>query len=71
MQKLQGGKAVLASRICRQSLGIICKMLYNPNVHLGQTTIKDPIDGKRYVDRQIDWLIKAVLASRMLPLIIS
>jgi hypothetical protein len=42
------------------SLGIVCNMLYDAKAHLGQSTYKDPADGKLYVKNQIVWLVKAV-----------
>jgi hypothetical protein len=61
-QKLSIGEAVLSTRICRMSLGVVCSLVYNPDRHQGQPTYRDPHDKKTKVRRQVDWMIKAVFS---------
>ncbi|KAH8660366.1 hypothetical protein BX600DRAFT_383457 [Xylariales sp. PMI_506] len=59
LQKLDSGSTpVLISRIARTSYGFQFKDLYDPHLHVGVATKKDPYDGKVYAVGQIDWLIK-------------
>ena len=62
VQKLKSGRSVLGWRCCRASYGTLCKELYNPQnpQHFGQRTLKDPLDGKLYVNNCISWFIKQV-----------
>ncbi|KAK8119881.1 Hsp70 family chaperone [Apiospora kogelbergensis] len=59
MQRLESGSVpVIVSRIARSSYGVVCKTRYDPNIHVNEVVVKDPMDGERYAIGQIDWLIK-------------
>jgi hypothetical protein len=65
LQKLSTQRAVLASRIARQSLGVICNERYDPadEVHKQARLIKDEIDGRLYAQNRIRWFVKQVRLS--------
>ncbi|KAK7996571.1 hypothetical protein PG989_004611 [Apiospora arundinis] len=59
MQRLDSGSVpVIVSRIARSSYGVVCKAKYDPNIHVNEVVVKDPLDGEKYAMGQIDWLIK-------------
>ncbi|KAK8867494.1 Hsp70 chaperone protein [Apiospora arundinis] len=59
MQRLDSGSLpVIVSRIARSSYGVVCKVKYDPNIHVNEDVVKDPFDGEKYAMGQIDWLIK-------------
>ena len=61
LQRLDTGyKPVLVRRKARASYGIVCKTRYNPNIHMGEETRIDPIDGQTYAIGMIDWIIRKV-----------
>lgn len=61
MQKLESGSVpVIVSRIARSSYGVVCKAKYDPNIHLNENVVTDPMDGQKYAMGMIDWLIKKV-----------
>ena len=53
---------VFQERCSRLSYGIRCREEHDPQKlhHLGKRVTVDPRDNKRYVENQIDWLIKQV-----------
>lgn len=62
LRRLKAGKAVLNSRCCRASYGMLCKEVYNKDnpLHAGRPTTKDPMNGKSYVVGSIAWFVKKV-----------
>lgn len=61
MQRLESGSVpVIVSRIARSSYGVVCKARYDPNIHLNENVVTDPLDGQKYAMGMIDWLIKKV-----------
>ena len=62
IQGLSGGNEVFSERCCRLSYGVICMEEHNPSLprHIGQPIVKDPRDGKTWVDNQIKWFVKQV-----------
>jgi len=61
MQRLESGSVpVIVSRIARSSYGVVCKAKYDPNIHLNENVVIDPLDGEKYAMGMIDWLIRKV-----------
>ena len=60
IQTIGRGNVIFKERCCRVSYGVRCRQEYQPNKHVGQKVIQDPLDGKRYVENQIDWFVKQV-----------
>jgi hypothetical protein len=60
MQKLKKQSSVIATRTCRQSLGVLCAQEYDPTrkAHQQADLFIDPIDKKKYAKGQIRWFIK-------------
>jgi hypothetical protein len=57
------GQAVLKSRVSTASYGIVCDIEYNKKTHgkLADLEVEeDPLDGRKWVKDQIDWVIKKV-----------
>lgn len=59
LAKLKYGTSILGWRCCRSSYGTLCKSLYDPKnpSHFGRNTLRDPLDGKLYVTKIIDWSV--------------
>jgi len=51
------GTSILRTRRCRASYGIAFREIYNKTEHKGRDWVKDPIDGKKYVEGYIRWFI--------------
>lgn len=48
MQKLDSGyKPVLVQRRARASYGLVCKIRYNPEIHVDEDIKEDPLDGQK------------------------
>ena len=63
IQTIGRGNVIFKERCCRVSYGVRCRQEYQPDKnksHVGQKVIQDPLDGKRYVENQIDWFVKQV-----------
>lgn len=60
IRRLQTGQPVLASRRCRLSYGILSAVPFDPNVHEDQDVVTDPVDGRKYANNIIKWIIKKV-----------
>jgi len=58
LQRVSHGQSALSTRCCRASYGIVCRQPYDKGRHKGQPPIKDPINGEKYVEDQINWLVK-------------
>ena len=60
IQSIHKGNDIFKERCCRLSYGVVCRELYKPNSprHMGKKVTLDPMDGKRWVDDQIIWLIE-------------
>jgi cell division ATPase FtsA len=52
----------IVSRHARVSYGVVVNLKYNPDIHRGQSFVKDPRDGKKWIPNQIEWLIRQVRA---------
>ncbi|CZR55854.1 uncharacterized protein PAC_05742 [Phialocephala subalpina] len=48
---------VIPIRNSNASYGILCKELYSKKKHSAQTYTRNPLDGRNYVEKQIDWLV--------------
>jgi len=60
-QRLVSGRAALKTRIARASYGVLCRQLYNPNIHVNADVEYDfYIKKQKWAINQIDWLIKKV-----------
>ena len=59
-QALQHGQAIYTGRCSRVSYGILIKQQYDEQKHVGERFVKDPTTGEKWVENQIDWLIKEV-----------
>lgn len=60
-QRLVSGTAALKTRIARASYGVLCRQLYNPNIHVNADVQYDfYVKGQKWAINQIDWLIKKV-----------
>lgn len=61
-QRLISGTAALKTRIARSSYGVLCRQIYNPNIHVGADVEVDIYNkNQRWATNQIDWIIKKVL----------
>lgn len=62
VSRIRLGVSILNWRRCRASYGTLCKEVYNADNphHIGRPTMKDTIDGKRFVTQSIEWFIKKV-----------
>lgn len=49
-----------SERCARNSYGVLCRELYDEKKHTGEDVTKDHRDKKKWVECQIDWLIKKV-----------
>ena len=63
-QMLHRGRGVYDERCCRLSYGVVCRELYDPIKHMGEKTVVDPLDKRKWAQEQIDWLIKEVIAAQ-------
>ena len=60
VQAMKGGPEVLSTRRCPVSYGVLCRQPYDPLKHQGEDVEQDPLDKKRWAERQISWFIKQV-----------
>lgn len=62
VSRLRYGVSILNWRCCRASYGTLCREVYNPenSHHIGRQTIKDAMNGKRFVTQSVEWFIKKV-----------
>jgi hypothetical protein len=60
MRRLKMNKSVLSTRICRQSLGVLCWQVYNPlkPAHQRAKLETDPCDRKTYATNQVAWFVR-------------
>lgn len=49
---------VIPMRSSNASYGILCKERYSSKKHPGQSPSRNPLDGKKYAGKQIDWLVR-------------
>lgn len=59
-QELKNNVVVFVERCCPNSYGVVVRQPYNPLLHLGEPVVVDPRDGKKWAEKQIDWLVKQV-----------
>ena len=52
-------------RCCPMSFGIVCREVYDPLKHQEEDVVTDPFDGKRWAERQINWIITQVSAFQL------
>jgi hypothetical protein len=57
IQTTRGGPDMYSLRCCPVSFGIVCREIYNPSKHQGEDIVQDPYDGRRWAERQINWII--------------
>lgn len=62
VSKIKSGVSILHWRRCRASYGTLCREIYNPDNphHIGRPTVKDGMNGKRFVLQSVEWFIKQV-----------
>ncbi|KAH6665971.1 hypothetical protein B0J14DRAFT_660106 [Halenospora varia] len=58
MQRLVYGNSVMRTRHSRASYGILFNKIYNKSEDKGRQTIRDPVDGKKYVKNEIYWFLE-------------
>jgi len=63
VQALHRGVGVYTGKCCRSSYGVLCRLPYHPVRHRGEKVIKDELDGMKWAEGQIDWLIKEVIST--------
>ena len=68
MQRIKVNVPVLRSRICRQSIGIVCMQEYNRDraAHQQAELQRDGVDNVLYAKEQVVWLVEQVCCSRSL-----
>ncbi|ESZ94388.1 hypothetical protein SBOR_5252 [Sclerotinia borealis F-4128] len=58
-QRIKFGAATLKMRVARASYGVLCRQEYNPEIHLGEPVVIDPLNKKqKWATMQIDWIIQ-------------
>lgn len=60
IQEVDQDLMVYKQLCCRNSYGILCRQEYDPSIHLGEDVTIDPRDGKKWAERQINWVILQV-----------
>ena len=63
LNKQKTGKSVITERISRISIGVVCDMKYDANIHVGQPVYIDNVDRQKYAQGQISWMIQKVNTS--------
>ena len=63
IQKVKLGVSVFTLKCCPTSVGILCRKEYDEKEHQGEDAGLDPLDKKRWAERQIQWTIKKVCES--------
>ncbi|KAI9768044.1 MAG: hypothetical protein M1839_004204 [Geoglossum umbratile] len=58
MQRICHNASVFRSRRFRSSYGILYNERYDKNRHADQRSVKNPLDGHKYAENQIDWIIR-------------
>lgn len=58
MQRVKTGRAVLKERIARASYGVVCDVPYDPELDVGETPYRDPMDGKLWTKGHVKWVIE-------------
>ena len=58
VERLKFDRAVLKSRTCKASYGVVCEKEYNESKHLGMKVVTDEIDNKVYAIELIHWFIR-------------
>ena len=66
MQRIKVNVPVLKSRICRQSIGIVCMQEYNRDraAHQQAELQRDGVDNVLYAKEQVVWLVEQVCCSQ-------
>lgn len=60
-QEVKSGYKVLPKRLCPVSYGIVVKQRYDASKHApSDVVLYDKFDGDRWVEGQIEWMIKQV-----------
>ncbi|KAF8852058.1 hypothetical protein BDZ45DRAFT_807834 [Acephala macrosclerotiorum] len=57
LQNFSNQLPVIPMRSSNASYGVLCREIYNSKKHTGQSPSKNPLDGKKYAGKQIDWLV--------------
>ncbi|KAJ8071465.1 hypothetical protein OCU04_001785 [Sclerotinia nivalis] len=58
-QRIKHGAATLKTRVARASYGVLCRQEYDPEIHVGEPVVIDPLNKKqKWATMQIDWIIK-------------
>lgn len=57
-QVLARGFQSFDQQYCPFSIGLVCRELYNPVMHIGEPVSRDPIDRRYWAEDQINWLVK-------------
>ncbi|KAH0545477.1 hypothetical protein FGG08_000478 [Glutinoglossum americanum] len=58
LHRLRHHVSILRYRRCRTSYGVVFNELYSREKHSRQRAVRDPIDGKKYAEDQICWLVR-------------
>ncbi|KAI9767085.1 MAG: hypothetical protein M1840_005873 [Geoglossum simile] len=58
MQRICHNASVFRTRRFRSSYGILYSERYDKSKHSGQKSIKNSLDGHKYAENQIDWIIR-------------
>ncbi|KAH8647598.1 hypothetical protein BGZ60DRAFT_227711 [Tricladium varicosporioides] len=58
MQRLIYGHSVIRTRRCRASYGILYNKIYNKYEHQDRESFTDSVDGRKYVENEVDWFLK-------------
>jgi hypothetical protein len=59
-QDIVVGRPVMSSYYSRANYGFLCVERYDKSRHLRADTYSNQLDGKLYVDNQIEWAVKKV-----------
>jgi hypothetical protein len=58
MQRIRHNASVFRTRRFRSSYGILYSERYDKTKHSGQKPVKNSLDGHKYAENQIDWIIR-------------
>lgn len=59
-QKLRGGTDIYTLRCSPVSYGILCRELYDPSKHQGDTVVQDEFVDLKWALGQVNWIVRQV-----------
>lgn len=65
IQANKGGPEIYSQRCCPISYGILCRQLYDPQIHRDEDLVKDPFSKGHWAENQITWIIRQVSLSQV------